>query len=104
LTEAGSLVSCTGQFFARDDVARALLARLDADYDSILAGDLRPLEEDWQQGVGMLDRDVTVETADGARHRGWLREVAFAGLALERVDGSVLRLAPEAVRHIHADA
>ena len=45
---------------------------------------------------------VVAELADGTPHRGRLRAVSFAGVELGAADGAVVRLAPEAVRHLTA--
>jgi BirA family biotin operon repressor/biotin-[acetyl-CoA-carboxylase] ligase len=102
LTEAASLASCSGQDFDHHDIARRLLGQLDDEYDRLGRGDLATLEAFWKGRLGLLGKTVTVECI-GNVERGRLRELAFAGLELERPDGELLHLLPEAVRHLHED-
>jgi BirA family biotin operon repressor/biotin-[acetyl-CoA-carboxylase] ligase len=99
LPQAGSLALFTGQTYDNRHMARLLIDRLDEEYDSLCRGDLAGLESCWKWRLGLLGRQVAVECHDGL-FRGRLRELSFAGLELQLDDGGLLRLAPEAVRHL----
>jgi len=79
-----------------------VLEELDRAYGLILDGELVTLEARWARQVGLLDRTVVAEAADGSSHCGRLRMLTFAGIELEAADGMVVRLAPEAVRQLTA--
>ncbi|MFL5341712.1 MAG: biotin--[acetyl-CoA-carboxylase] ligase [Gemmataceae bacterium] len=100
LPQAGSLAAATGQTFETRELARLLIEQLDREYDLLLSGETTTLEACWKWRLGLLGRDVIAEDVDGHRFRGRLREVSFAGLDVERDDGSTLRLAPERVRSL----
>jgi BirA family biotin operon repressor/biotin-[acetyl-CoA-carboxylase] ligase len=99
LPDATSLAASGDQAFDTADVARVLLEELDRAY-ALLDGELAKLEATWARRIGLVGRLVAVETADGAAHRGRLRNMTFAGLELEQADGPVNRLVPEAVRQL----
>jgi BirA family biotin operon repressor/biotin-[acetyl-CoA-carboxylase] ligase len=99
LPDATSLAASAGQGFDTADVARALLEELDRAY-AMLEGELARLEGTWARRIGLVGRLVVAETADGAAHRGQLRNMTFDGLELEQADGAIARLAPEAVRQL----
>ena len=99
LPRATSLALLSGRTFDTHDVARRLLLRLDAEYAAAGDDGLSLLEERWRRRVGLLGRAVDVEAVDGRVRRGRLRSLTFDGLELEE-GGSVVRLAPEAVRHL----
>jgi BirA family biotin operon repressor/biotin-[acetyl-CoA-carboxylase] ligase len=103
LPEAGSLASVAGGSYERDDVARRLIAALDAEYDALLCGELPSLESRWLSHVGLLGRQVTVETIEGQKRMGRLRQLTFSKLALEVQNGSVATLTPERVRRLRAE-
>jgi BirA family transcriptional regulator, biotin operon repressor / biotin---[acetyl-CoA-carboxylase] ligase len=103
LPDATSLAATSGRTFDRDAVARLLLDHLDAGYDLLVHGDAAALEDAWRAYLGLADEMVTVEAADGTYHRGRLRALTFARLEVERPDGTVLRLTPEAVRHVREE-
>lgn len=100
LPTATSLACVAGRSFDTEDVARTLLAELDAQYAAMVAGELPALESLWKWRVGLLGRDVTIETVDGTTHRGRLLEMEFDGLTLSRSDATQVTFAPEAVRHV----
>jgi BirA family biotin operon repressor/biotin-[acetyl-CoA-carboxylase] ligase len=100
LTEAASLASTAGRPFDRDGVARLLIERLDAEYDALLHGERSALESVWAWRIGLLGQPVTVETTDGAEHRGRLRDLGFDGVVLESSAGLV-SLEPERVRQLY---
>lgn len=99
LTLGGSLLSVTGRDFDHDEVARQLILRLDDDYARLADGDFDSLEATWKQRLGLLGRDVLVETGT-ARHHGRLFDVTFDAVELEAGGAQPLRLLPEAVRQI----
>jgi BirA family biotin operon repressor/biotin-[acetyl-CoA-carboxylase] ligase len=102
LPAATSLAASSGRSFDTQDVARVVLEELDRAYGLILDGELETLEARWVRQVGLLDRSVVAETADGTSHCGRLRMLTFAGIELEAATGAVVRLAPEAVRQLSA--
>lgn len=102
LPDAASLASLTGRSFAVDAVARDVFHRLDGEYERLLTGDLSSLESLWQWRMGLVDKNVVVELAEGSR-RGRLLDLGFDGITLKE-GASVVQFAPEAVRHLTADA
>jgi BirA family biotin operon repressor/biotin-[acetyl-CoA-carboxylase] ligase len=78
----------------------AVVRSLDAEWARLLAGERVAVEADWKWRVGLLGRTVEVEHTDGTRRTGRLLEMGFDGLDLERPDGGVERIAPEAVEHL----
>jgi BirA family biotin operon repressor/biotin-[acetyl-CoA-carboxylase] ligase len=101
LSEAGSLALFTDRALNRHEIARRLIAELDAGYARLCAGALSDLEASWKERLGLLGKRVVAECS-GAVHRGQLREIAFDGLELALDDGRLLRLPPETVRHLGA--
>jgi BirA family transcriptional regulator, biotin operon repressor / biotin---[acetyl-CoA-carboxylase] ligase len=99
LPQAGSLAVFSGRPHDRDEVARLLIRRLDEEYDRLCAGDLVTLEACWKGRLGLLGQPVRAECPD-AVHRGRLRELGWDGVDLELSEGRVLRLRPEAIRHL----
>ncbi|HYT93811.1 MAG TPA: biotin--[acetyl-CoA-carboxylase] ligase [Gemmataceae bacterium] len=99
LPEAASLALFSDRQLDRYAIARQLITELDEGYAALSQGDVGTLEACWKWRLGLLGKQVVAECA-GETHRGRLREVAFAGLELDLVGGSVLRLAPETVRHL----
>jgi len=82
------------------DAAEAVVRNLDAVWSRLLAGERAAVEADWKEWIGFVGRDVEVERSDGSRPTGRLRDLSFDGLELERPDGTVVRIPPEAVEHI----
>lgn len=99
LSDAGSLALFTDKPLGWRDVARQLIGRLDEEYERLSQGDRSTLEACWKWHMGLLGKQVAVEGHE-ATHRGRLREMGWHALELEVSDGRVLRLQPEAVRHI----
>ena len=97
---AGSLATIVERKFDANEIAKSLLTELDREYDLLVSGDLATLESCWKWRLGLLGREVLAETFDGSFHRGRLRECHFAGLQLERSDGSVMHLIPEQIKAI----
>jgi BirA family biotin operon repressor/biotin-[acetyl-CoA-carboxylase] ligase len=77
-----------------------VVRNLDAEWARLLAGERTAVEADWKWRVGFLGRHVEVERSDGTRPTGRLRDMTFDGLELERLDGTVERIPPEAVEHV----
>jgi BirA family biotin operon repressor/biotin-[acetyl-CoA-carboxylase] ligase len=100
LPSATSLADLTGRAWDVDDVARRLIASLDAEYHHATHGELAALESNWKWRVGLLGRQVEVTTVDGRRWTGRLREMGFAAVELEVADGRVVTLVPEEVRAV----
>ncbi len=101
LPDAASLASIAGQVFAYETVAKELIRQLDQQYHLLHDGDLLPLETLWKARLGLLGKNVIVETIAEA-HPGRLLDVSFDGLVLDLGNGAVQRLPPESVRHIRA--
>ncbi len=101
LPDAGSLAMMAQTSFAFEDVAKALIHELDAQYAALLAGDLHTLETQWKRRLGLLGKLVIVEGVQQSIS-GRLVDVGFAGIDLEIETGETMRLAPESVRHLHA--
>jgi BirA family biotin operon repressor/biotin-[acetyl-CoA-carboxylase] ligase len=99
---AGSLAAATGHDFSTSEVARRLLAELDAEYERLYQGDFASLETCWKWRVGLLGKRVTAECFDGRRD-GRLHDMTFAGLHLAENDGKVAVLQPETVQHLYPE-
>jgi BirA family transcriptional regulator, biotin operon repressor / biotin---[acetyl-CoA-carboxylase] ligase len=96
---AASLSSLSGLSFVYEDVAKELIRELDDQYEILLDGDFNALEALWKWRLGLLGKFVEVEGVQ-QNSRGRLLDVTLAGLDLEVARGKVLRLMPEAIRHI----
>jgi BirA family biotin operon repressor/biotin-[acetyl-CoA-carboxylase] ligase len=99
LTEATSLAALSGRSFDCHDLARLLIAQLDAEYDRMCQGDQATLEARWKAQLGLLGQPVHAECHDGVRE-GRLCELAFSGLLLVSAEDEPIRLLPESVRHL----
>jgi BirA family biotin operon repressor/biotin-[acetyl-CoA-carboxylase] ligase len=102
LPDAASLDSVSGQSFQSDDVAMALIRKLDQQYHLLHEGDFNTLESLWKWRLGLLGKDVVAETAQQS-YRGRLLDVTFADVILEIEKGEILRLPPETIRHLHEE-
>jgi BirA family biotin operon repressor/biotin-[acetyl-CoA-carboxylase] ligase len=98
LPQAASLAMFTAAPLETEFLARELLKTLDATYVPLLDGDMTALEASWQNYLGLLGREVTIECHDG-QQRGRLRGVSFTGVVLEQPDGTLV-IPPEKVLHI----
>jgi BirA family transcriptional regulator, biotin operon repressor / biotin---[acetyl-CoA-carboxylase] ligase len=98
LPQATSLAVSAGRDFDPAQVARLLIQRLDEEYGRLCTGDLATLEACWKWRVGLLGKNVCAE-CQGSRHAGRLLEMAWDGLLIEK-DAELVRLEPEAVRHL----
>ena len=103
LPDATSLAAVSGQTFDRDAVASLLLNNLDAGYEVLQHGDMTLLESAWREQLDLAGEIVSIELGDGTVHRGRLKVLSFAGLAIERTGGGVSRFTPEAVREVRPD-
>jgi BirA family biotin operon repressor/biotin-[acetyl-CoA-carboxylase] ligase len=100
---ATSLAIATGETRDSTEVARALIFELDAQYEGLCHGDLAGLEASWQGRLGLLGKPVAAECTNEIVH-GTLREVTFTSVELETTQGGLIRLRPEAVRHLELTA
>jgi hypothetical protein len=100
LEQAGSLALFTQKNYDCEELARQLIGQLDEEYDRLCQGDLRTLESCWQWRLGLLGKPVIAECHDGER-RGRLIELGWDGVVID-TGGELLRLLPEAVRHLTA--
>jgi len=96
---ASSLAILTGQSRDCGEVARQLLHELDEQYDRLCQGDTATLEACWKWRLGLVGKQVTAECPNQLVH-GLLQDVTFTGVLLELPDGRLVRLSPEAVRHL----
>ena len=98
LDDAGSLMSVAGRQFARDEVAKQLVIALDEEYAALLDGELATLESRWAWHVGLLGRDIELETIDSQKSDGRLRHMTFDRVVMECAAGPEVEFAPEQVR------
>jgi BirA family transcriptional regulator, biotin operon repressor / biotin---[acetyl-CoA-carboxylase] ligase len=99
LPNASSLAAATGQRHVCNDLARQLIVQLDGEYQRLFQGDILALEHRWERRIGLLGKQVQMETAAGS-HCGQLREIAFDHLTLRLADETAIRVPPEAVKSI----
>jgi BirA family transcriptional regulator, biotin operon repressor / biotin---[acetyl-CoA-carboxylase] ligase len=96
---AGSLFSMSGRLLETDAVAEQLIVRLDAEFDRLTRGDFAALEARWRERLGIVGRHVSVDAVNQTR-RGRLLDVTFAHVSIEDDAGTIVRFAPEEVRHL----
>jgi BirA family transcriptional regulator, biotin operon repressor / biotin---[acetyl-CoA-carboxylase] ligase len=99
LPNATSLAAIGGQRHICRDLARQLIIELDLQYQRLYQGNMLPLEQRWQQCIGLLGKQVQLETAAGSQI-GQLREITFDQLTLRLPDQTSLRVPPEAVKSL----
>jgi BirA family biotin operon repressor/biotin-[acetyl-CoA-carboxylase] ligase len=99
LPDAASLASLSGQSPGYEDVAKALIGQLDAQYAGMFDGDLHTLESLWKWRLGLLGKFV-IARGPNDQYCGRLLDVTFAGLDLELEGGALVRLPPEGIRNI----
>jgi BirA family transcriptional regulator, biotin operon repressor / biotin---[acetyl-CoA-carboxylase] ligase len=99
--DACSLSQMAQRSFGFEEVARALIAELDAQYAALVAGDFADLETQWRQRLGLLGKMVGVEGVNQI-YRGRLLDVTLTTVELE-IGGELLRLTPESVKHLRPD-
>jgi BirA family transcriptional regulator, biotin operon repressor / biotin---[acetyl-CoA-carboxylase] ligase len=100
LPEATSIALLSHRTVSVREAAEAVIARLDAEYSRLLAGELIAIEADWKWRLGLLGRQVVVERYDGSSETGRLHEMGFDGLELEVADGLFRVIMPETVAHL----
>lgn len=99
LPEATSLAALGASGADTHRVARWLLACLDESYDQLIGGHRQELRDAWRAGLDLVGSEVVVELLGGTRV-GRLLELDFDGLVLNKSDGTVQVILPEAVLHI----
>ncbi len=99
LTMATSLQAAGAVQTDRDTVARALLLRLNEEYEQLCGGERTALEARWKWHLGLLGQDVRAECADGVRE-GRLLEMGFDGVVVDSPHLGTVVLAPEMILHI----
>ncbi|MBI1831186.1 MAG: biotin--[acetyl-CoA-carboxylase] ligase [Planctomycetes bacterium] len=99
LPDAVSLGSAAGRDMDFEDAARNLIHQLDAHYAGLVDGDWHTLDSLWKWRLGLLGKLVAVEGVHQL-YRGRLLDATLDGIDLD-VDGTLLRLAPDVIRHIH---
>lgn len=97
---AASLLSASGIALAWEVVACELIRQLDRHYHDLVDGALASVEARWVHRLGLVGSAVLVEGFH-EHYRGRLLAMTFAGIDLGIGAGEVLRLAPEAIKHIH---
>jgi BirA family biotin operon repressor/biotin-[acetyl-CoA-carboxylase] ligase len=97
---ASSLAASSGQLYECHDVARALIAQLDHEYETLMRGDLTTLESCWGWRLGLLGREVIAELIDGDPIRGRLLSATFQAIELEIPGPRRVTIAPEKIRHL----
>jgi BirA family transcriptional regulator, biotin operon repressor / biotin---[acetyl-CoA-carboxylase] ligase len=102
LPNGSSLAAISGQTTACPDLARRLIIELDAEYDRLCRGEALGLEGRWQRRLGLLGKNVKLETATGSLF-GRLGEIAFDRLILHMANDISLCMAPEAVKGVTAE-
>jgi BirA family biotin operon repressor/biotin-[acetyl-CoA-carboxylase] ligase len=100
LPDAASLASLAGRALTFEDAAMALVEQLDGWYQRLLDGDLATLEAIWKRRLGLIGKPVLLETAQQTQP-GELLDASFAGVDFREATGHVVRLPPEAIKHIH---
>ncbi len=99
LPTAGSLFSISNKRLDSESVAEHLLHQLDEEYARLLEGDFNTLEAMWKWRLGLLGRQVIVETRT-EKIAGRLMEVGFDGVYIEGDEGGLLHFEPERVLHL----
>jgi len=97
LPDATSLGIEIGNSLDVSKVRDTLISHLDAEYSRLNAGEITLLETDWRTRFGLIGRIVRAEQMDGGVVVGYLRELAFDGIAIETAD-EVLVIQPEMIR------
>ena len=100
LPDATSLAVAAGGWIDPAAALATVVRHLDDEYDRLSAGDVVQLEADWKWRVGLLGRQVIVESADGGTTVGRLREMSFEGLEVETGESGFVAVRPEMVRHV----
>lgn len=100
LEGAGSLRSVAGRQFARDEVAKMLVIALDEEYAALLDSELAMLESRWAWHVGLLGREVELQTMDDERRQGRLENLTLDAVTLECLHAGRVEFSPEQVRQI----
>jgi BirA family biotin operon repressor/biotin-[acetyl-CoA-carboxylase] ligase len=98
LPDAGSLACFTEKRLVCKEIARAMIGRLDEEYDRLVRGEVTGLEARWRERLGLLGRQVELECADRLC-RGRLNELSFQALELDLPGRGRFRVAPENVMH-----
>jgi BirA family biotin operon repressor/biotin-[acetyl-CoA-carboxylase] ligase len=101
LPDATSLLLATERTLTSEEVARALIRQLDASYHLLANGNCSTLETAWKARLGLIGREVLVEGMQQT-WRGRLLDVTFAGVEFEVEPRQVMRVPPEAIRHVRA--
>jgi BirA family biotin operon repressor/biotin-[acetyl-CoA-carboxylase] ligase len=96
---ATSLQAGAAAHVNRDTVARALLARLNEEYEQLCGGERVVLEACWKWHLGLLGRDVWAECADGTC-QGRLLDMGFDGVVLSLPHLGTVVLPPETIQHL----
>ena len=102
LPDAVSLAAYSRESIAVQAAAGAVLSRLDREVHRLFAGEQVALEADWKWRVGLLGRQVEIESYDGARNNGRLFEMSFDGLEIELAEGFFRLIPPESVSRLRS--
>ncbi len=101
LPDACSLAMMGAPPLDYETVAKTLLTELDTQYDALLQGDAHTLKTQWKWRLGLLGKQVHVESVHGDLF-GRVLDMTFTGIDLETAPGEVRRILPETVLHITA--
>jgi BirA family biotin operon repressor/biotin-[acetyl-CoA-carboxylase] ligase len=101
LPHATSLAVLLGRSLEVAEVTQVLIQSLDLEYERLMQGELGLLESRWREGIGLMEKDVSIEQMDGTFLTGRLKEMTFDHLLLETPFGIDERFLPEEVRHVH---
>lgn len=99
LTEATSLCQWTSDALNCSGVAQALILELDQRYQDLLEWRLNPLEEAWQERMGLLGENVELELAEGIL-TGRLLTQALDQVVVQQSNGIQREIQPESILHI----
>jgi len=104
LPDATSLQLAGGSIraYSQRNVLDMLLRQMNVDYQRLLAGDRDSLEKAWVNRIGLIGRRVFVERSDGTSIEGELVTLTFEIIVIEDESGTLVRVKPEAIRHISA--
>ena len=102
LPDATSLLMLTDRSIDTRTAAESVLRHFDREYERLAGGELVEVEADWKWRLGLLGRQVLIETTYGSKLSGRMHEIGFDGLEVEVADGFFRAIPPETVSHVRA--
>lgn len=103
LHQAGSLAMFTEQPVDADALFTQLLQSINDTYADVVQGNVADLEARWRFHSALLGRAVVVQTMQQS-WQGRLVELSLQEVVLQLADGSIQRLAPEAILQMQAES